>query len=104
MAKRDEKELKELRKQNDLLRTLVSGLLEKKAGNDPAPREKREWDPAWKKTDKTCPNCGETKRVDPDFGVRVVRDVERAQPWCRECRNKTNYHNRPRKNRSVHNP
>jgi hypothetical protein len=68
------------------------------------PRRKAKWDPKWKTERKVCPHCGETKVVDPDFGVRNVRGVERPQPWCRNCRATTNYHNLPRKNRSVNNP
>jgi hypothetical protein len=70
----------------------------------PARRPPPRWDPKWKNERKVCPHCGRSKVVDPDFGVRVVRGVERPQPWCRACRSGTNYHNRPRKNRSVNNP
>jgi hypothetical protein len=52
----------------------------------------------WTKVRKMCPQCGKSKFVEPDFGVRPVRDTFRAQSWCRNCRATTNYHARPRRN------
>lgn len=63
-----------------------------------APRTKRKIDPRWFKVLKTCPHCGEEKNVGKDFGIVVRRGLESAAGWCRRCRNKTNYKNRPRKN------
>lgn len=63
-----------------------------------------EWDPKWKTVKKVCPRCGDKKCVDPDFGVRFVKGVQRAQPYCRKCRSNLNYYNMPRKNRSRNNP
>jgi NADH pyrophosphatase NudC (nudix superfamily) len=40
----------------------------------------------WTQTAKTCPKCGTEGFVDPDFGVKKVAGVERAQSWCRACR------------------
>lgn len=49
----------------------------------------------WKKEKRLCKRCGDTKFVDPDFGVtRNTNGTPRAQGWCRECRSKTNYHKR----------
>ncbi len=74
-------------------------------------RKPKKYDAKWKATFKVCPHCGQTKVVDragnrsvEDFGVRNQRGVERPQPWCRKCRSGMNYHNLPRKNRSVNNP
>lgn len=51
----------------------------------------------WKKVPHTCPKCGKQGHVDPDFGVRVVRGIERLQSWCHDCRATTNYYSAPRK-------
>lgn len=56
------------------------------------------FDPKWRKVFHTCPKCGHSGPVATDFGVRVVRGVERLQSWCAECRNTTSYYNAPRKN------
>lgn len=48
--------------------------------------------PKWKKTEHTCPKCGFKGMVDPHFGLRLVRGVERLQSWCANCRSTTNYH------------
>jgi hypothetical protein len=52
--------------------------------------------PDWKKMERTCPKCGKKGTIDPDFGVRVVRGVERHQSWCKECRANTDYTKKPR--------
>ena len=77
--------------------------------NNSAPRERRKIDPKsidarWKKVKHTCPKCGHTGPVNPDFGIRVVRGVERLQSWCADCRAHTNYYQSARKNRTVNNP
>lgn len=55
-------------------------------------------EPDWKRVEKKCKHCGETKKVDPDFGlIKGPRGTSRyPQGWCRECRASTNYRNRPR--------
>lgn len=50
-----------------------------------------ESNPKWKDVRKTCPHCGKTKNVVPDFGIVVRRDWEYAASWCRDCRGKTDY-------------
>ncbi len=63
----------------------------------PPPRPARDWT----RETKRCPKCGETKVVDPGFGITSDRDGSvRAQSWCHDCRSKTNYHDRPRKYRT----
>lgn len=52
----------------------------------------------WTAEKHTCPKCDHTGFVDPDFGVKVVRGVERRQSWCKTCRATTSYYDRPRKN------
>lgn len=54
----------------------------------------------WGKVSKLCPKCGETKKVDPDFGTVNKRGVIRAQSWCKHCRATTNYYDSPRVNDS----
>lgn len=54
----------------------------------------------WTKEEHTCPKCGHKGMVDPDFGYRVVRGVERKQSWCTTCRATTSYYDKPRKNLS----
>lgn len=72
----------------------------KKPGRKSKPQAKVDWTSVSKK----CPHCGEKKFVDPSFGTRKTRGREYAQPWCTRCRATTNYHSRPRKNRTVNNP
>jgi len=91
----------ELEKENRMLRSLVATLVKDKKRKEPLElgannKPKRVWDPKWKREEKKCPNCGDTKVIDPEFGVRLVRGVERPQPRCRDCRKSTNYHARPR--------
>jgi hypothetical protein len=40
----------------------------------------------WGKKIHTCPRCGHTGPVDPDFGTRIVKGVVRLQSWCQGCR------------------
>lgn len=87
----------------DTLRAEVEAL-KKALGAQAAEEEKKKPVSHWHDTKKTCPHCGREKRVEPDFGVRTVRGIESPQPWCRECRNGENYHNKPRKNRSKNWP
>lgn len=63
-----------------------------------APRAKVKIDPKWFKVLKTCPHCGEEKNVGKDFGIVKRRGLESANGWCRTCRNKVSYKNKPRKN------
>ncbi len=63
-----------------------------------APRVKI--DAKWFKTLKTCPHCGVEKNVGKDFGIVIRRGLESAAGWCRECRNTTNYKDKPRRNRT----
>lgn len=55
-------------------------------------REERKYNARWKDVITTCTKCGKIGRVDPDFGVRVVRGLEHKQSWCKECRAATNYY------------
>lgn len=59
-----------------------------------------ESNPKWKDVRKTCPHCGKTKLVVPDFGIVVRRDWEYAMSWCRDCRGKTNYRKQERRYRT----
>ncbi len=55
--------------------------------------------PHWKKDIRLCPRCKETRGpIATDFGVRLVRGVERMQSWCKRCRASVNYYNKKRKN------
>lgn len=65
-----------------------------KVGTVP-PKPKKKID--WKKETHTCPKCGHTGRVDPDFGTRTVRGIVLRQSWCVTCRATTNYRNTGRK-------
>lgn len=56
-----------------------------------------ESNPKWKDVRKTCPHCGKTKSVIPDFGILVRRDWEYAASWCRDCRGKTDYRKEERR-------
>ncbi len=60
------------------------------------PKPAQQFSPHWKKVEHTCPKCGLHGFVDPDFGVRVARGIERKQSWCFDCRAKTNYYNKER--------
>ena len=41
----------------------------------------------WTRVMATCPKCGRTGPVLPDFGISRRRTgSERAQSWCRKCR------------------
>ena len=51
----------------------------------------------WRDVIHTCPHCGHTGPIDPDFGVKLVRGIAYKQSWCKNCRQKTNYHTRPRR-------
>lgn len=51
----------------------------------------------WSKEIHTCPKCGFRGAVDPHFGWREVRGIERKQSWCHTCRAKTSYYDKPRK-------
>ena len=71
----------------------------KKYGSLEAPSEgaaKEEQSDARYPETKKCPSCGETKDVKTEFGLVTRRGVQYAAGWCKECRNKTNYKNRPR--------
>ena len=57
----------------------------------------------WTKVQHTCPQCGTAGSVASTFGTKTVRGVERRQSWCFDCRSKTNYHDKDRKNSSKHN-
>ena len=38
---------------------------------------------------RVCPNCGEEKFLDEEFGFRVMEDgTVRNQSWCEKCRGK----------------
>jgi hypothetical protein len=52
----------------------------------------------WTREKHICPKCDHHGPVDPDFGIRVVRGVERKQSYCGKCRATLNYHDKPRKN------
>jgi hypothetical protein len=78
-------------------------LLSFKEMHDLVGRLERERPPVkidWARVQRTCPKCEHEGPVDPDFGIVIVRGKERPQSWCRDCRNKTNYHNQPRIHRS----
>ena len=59
--------------------------------------------PKTKASEKFCPHCATVKPI-REYGVRVVRGVIQIQSWCKRCRATTNYHNKPRRNRSVNHP
>lgn len=107
----------DVEKENELLRELVKVLVDKAAAPVTArpspnltkrvvrlPSPGRDYDrvpdPRWSHTWKFCPNCKENKLVIPEFGTRIKRGVEYAQPWCKKCRSETNYRALPRKNRT----
>lgn len=98
----DMKALTQLAEQMPALQTLLQlaqMLNAKQAVTVPAvkaPTKKVDWTEEHHK----CPQCGHEGPVKPDFGVRTVRGVELKQAWCRSCRASTNYHNKPRQNRS----
>lgn len=58
----------------------------------------------WFNVEKKCAHCGKVKNVGRDFGTTPRRGVEYANGWCKACRASTNYHDRPRKNHTKHNP
>jgi hypothetical protein len=62
----------------------------------PKPGPQRAWtpDPKWKTIQHRCPVCRQTKFVDPDFGVRLLKGVQKRQSYCRQCRNRLDYHHR----------
>ena len=75
--------------------TELMAIAERKAVRVASERTEKPKD--WSKETHTCPNCGETKPVLPDFGVKVVRGKERKHSWCRRCRATTNYYQAKRK-------
>jgi transcription elongation factor Elf1 len=95
-----------LEAENRELRAALKRLLDRRppARSEGERQRKPKHDPIWERTPKRCPHCGEEKMVIPNFGIRVQRGIQRSQPWCNKCRATTNYHNMPRKNRSVNNP
>lgn len=81
----------------------IAGSVPAKAPEKPPIKmgEDRNADVDWTRVKHKCPICRETKFVVPDFGVRVVRGTTMKQSYCRVCRSKMNYHNKPRKAKSY---
>lgn len=77
-----------------LARELIARHDAKGASGPGKPEEKTDWT----KVKHKCPRCGHVGPVDPDFGIRKVRGVERRQSWCHECRATISYYDKPRKN------
>lgn len=49
--------------------------------------------PDWTVVRAECPRCGHVGTVKQSFGVkRVASGEERAQSWCRRCRNSSASH------------
>jgi hypothetical protein len=73
-------------------REFVLKLAKHALGKVPVEKEREEIN--WEKKIHKCPRCEKSGPVDPMFGTRIVRGVERLQSWCTDCRSKTNYHNK----------
>jgi hypothetical protein len=51
----------------------------------------------WTKEQKTCPKCGKTKPVEPDFGVFKARGHYKPMSLCVACRTKVPFVERIRR-------